>query len=212
MATGRPIPLSALGRDDHVGLDVVLLEGEPGAGAPAAGLHLVDDQGDAQLPRELPDPQHELLPGRDHAAFALHHLHDHGGGQLQAAVRVAQRALQEAHAVGLAGLRVEGERAAAARGEGEEAHAGHAVGDGSLLADVPGEGHRGVAAAVEPALERHDPAAAGRRLAQLDRRVHRVGPGRATELDLHPVRIVAGIDSWASVNASLAEEGMSGRG
>ena len=49
-----------LGRDDDVGLDVVLLEGEPGPGAPAPGLDLVDDERDAELAGQGPHAPDEL--------------------------------------------------------------------------------------------------------------------------------------------------------
>ena len=58
---------------------------------------------------------------------------------------------------------------------------------GRLLLDEPGHRHRGRGAAVEAAGEADDVAAAGRGLAQLDRRLDGVRAGGAAEVDLHPV-------------------------
>jgi hypothetical protein len=79
-----------LGDDDHVGLDVVLLEREPGAGAPAPGLHLVHHERDVEVAGQRAQPANELIVGGNDAALALDHFEDYGGGERDPRIRVLQ--------------------------------------------------------------------------------------------------------------------------
>ena len=82
---------------------------------------------------------------------------------------------------------------------------------GAFVRDQPGQRHRGVRGAVEPALEGDDVAAAGGGLAQLDRRLDGVGAGRAAEVHSSCGRAwpAGSMDSCASMNASFAGVGRS---
>ena len=128
-------PGQRLRRHDHVRLDAVLLEGEPRAGPPAAGLHLVDHQRDAQLAGQPPQPPHELGVGDNDAALALHHLDDHRGRAAK-----SRRSGRAASARGsstqlVAQLsRVSPSGQSRTVGEREEMHARHPVGDRRLFA------------------------------------------------------------------------------
>src|SRR5205085_10117790 len=61
---------------DQVRLDAVVLDGEHPAGAPEAGLYLVDDEEDPLAVADRTQPLHELRRGDDETALALHRLDD----------------------------------------------------------------------------------------------------------------------------------------
>src|SRR5690606_28991261 len=63
---------------DDVGLDVVLVDREPAAGAAEAALHLVGDEQDAVLAAAVDDRFDELGRCGYVPALAEHRLEDHG--------------------------------------------------------------------------------------------------------------------------------------
>ena len=213
-ATGMADAGERLRRDDHVGLDAVVLEGEPGAGAPAAGLHLVDDQRDVELAGERRAAAGRSRGRRgDDAALALHHLHHarppaagcRRWGRCRACSSTARQRVAQRLAAQPSGQRAQFEIR-------EEVDARHPVRDRAPSA------RRGPLSAIAPCVLPWKPpwkamivAAAGRGLAQLDGRVDGVGARRTAEVRSScGRRIAAGsIDSWASVKASLAGVGKS---
>jgi hypothetical protein len=77
----------ALGAGDEVRHHVEMVRGEGRAEPPEAGDDLVEDQEDAVLRADLPQPL-EVALGRDQdAGGARHGLHDHGGHGLGAMQR-----------------------------------------------------------------------------------------------------------------------------
>ncbi len=120
----------ALGRDDQIGVDALVLAREHRAGAGESGLHLVGDEHDAVLAAPVEQCRQEALGGHDEPALALDRLDDHGGEIVGADLLVddAEGALGGELAVGgqlLAELRVAERvghrRAVDLGGEGAEA-------------------------------------------------------------------------------------------
>ena len=79
------------------------------------------------------------------------------------------------------------ERAAVTVGVGGEMHPGQEIEQPVLGMRLRGERHRALGRAVVGPLERDQPTAAGRFLAQLDGRLHGVATGRPAEMNLHLV-------------------------
>lgn len=69
-----------LGAGDNVGFDVSPFIGEELAGAPDAGLHLVEHQQQAVLVTELAQGSHGVKREHADAAITLHRLEQDGGG------------------------------------------------------------------------------------------------------------------------------------
>jgi hypothetical protein len=178
-------PGKAFRRDDHVRLDTVLLERIPGAGAPAAGLHLIDDQRDVQLPGGRGDPLHEIGRCRNGPALTLNELHDDSGRLGHPAVGVVQGIDQQLRAIGRAGIWAEPERAAVTIRVGREMCAGQQIRQALLGMSFRGERHRALGRAMVGALERDHIAAAGRFLAQLDGGLDGIASGRPAKMNLH---------------------------
>ncbi|CRP56146.1 hypothetical protein PAERUG_P6_East_of_England_6_IMP_1_03_09_02483 [Pseudomonas aeruginosa] len=181
----RQAAADGLGQHHHVGDDAGVLEGEHPAGTGEAALDLVDDQ---RHPGLLGDPPQAAQPveiGRDHAALALDHLDDHRRRQLHAAFRIVQQVLQVVQVRLDPRLAAETERATVIVGIRQELHARAEHRAQRLLrSEIAHQPQRALAHAVVAALERQDGAAPGGGAYQFQRGFHRVGAGRAAELDL----------------------------
>ena len=179
----------ALGGDDEVGIDAVVLTREHRTRAGEPGLHLVGDEDHAVLPAPIEQRRQEAFGGNDETALALDRLDDHGGQVVGADLLVddAQRPLGGQLAVGgelLSELRVAeriGHRCAVDLG-GERSEAvlvGHRLG---------GQGHREVGATVVRVVERDDRLLVGEGAGNLDgvldglgARVEQCRPGLAPD-------------------------------
>ena len=130
---GTPLP-SALAIVTTSGRDAEVLEAEPLAGAPEAGLHLVDHEQQAALVAQAAHALEVLGGGRVDAALALHRLEQHRGdrrvdGRLER-VEVVPGDVAEALGQGLEGLVLgrlaggvqRGQRAAVERAVGADDH------------------------------------------------------------------------------------------
>ena len=163
----RQAAAERLAGDDQVGLDARVLDRPDGAGAPAAGLHLVGDVDDPVPLAELLQRADELGRHRDEPALALHRLEHEAGDrvgrdvlleqQLEAGERVLDRD---------AAVRIGRRRAVDLRRERPEA---------LLVDELRGHRHRQVGAAVEGAVEDDDARPAGRGARDLDRVLDRLG-------------------------------------
>src|SRR5699024_11122279 len=76
---GLPGAAERLGEADDVGFQTHLLEGEEGAGAPAADLDVVDDDEDAVLLAHLEEAAQPRFRGDVDATFGLDRLEDDRG-------------------------------------------------------------------------------------------------------------------------------------
>jgi hypothetical protein len=145
-----------------------VLDREQLPGAPEPRLHLVDDEHDAVLVADAPQPAHELDRGDDEAALALDRLDDERGHRLGRDLR-DERALergQRRRAVGAAVLARE-RHAVDLRRERAEA---------SLVRTrLRREREREERSPVEGALERDHGWAPGVRPSELDRVLDRLG-------------------------------------
>ena len=176
-----------LGRDQDVGDDARVLDGEQLARAAKAGLNLVGDQENAVTGRELTQLGQEL-PGRNHEPpFAQHRLHDDRGHVFcgHVALEVVLDRIDAGH--GTRGVfEVVGAAIAVRVGRavdlGRERAEAHLVGM-HLGGETQGEQRT----AVEPVLEGQDRFAARRRARHLDRVLDRLGPGVGEERLLREV-------------------------
>ncbi len=181
----RQAATNGLGHHHHVRDDAGVFKGEHLAGTPETALDLVDDQRHAGL---FGDPAQAAQPvqiRRDHAALALHRLDDDRRRQLHAAFGIVQQVFQVVQ-VDLHPLRAaETERAAVIVGIRQELHAIAQQGTQRFFRpQAAHQAQRALAHAVIGALERQDGTAAGGGTHQLEGRFHRIGAGRAAELDL----------------------------
>ena len=87
---GDEASAEGFGEDDHVGLDVVAMAGDEGAGAADAGLDFVEDEEGAVFFAEALDGGEVAGGGGDDAGFALEGFEDDGGDFV--GWRVASRA------------------------------------------------------------------------------------------------------------------------
>ena len=147
----------ALGESDHVGHDARALEGEPATGAPHAGLHLIEDEQGAVMPRHRARRREIAVRGGDDPALALDRLEEDRG-----------RTVGDS---GLQGARV------AVRNEGDVP--GERL-ERRPLGGLSGQGERAHGAAVEAGLGGDDMGAPGL-AAELERRLVGLGPGVAEE-------------------------------
>ena len=138
-----------LGHDQQIGLDPEVLDGEELPGAAEPGLHLVDDEHDPVLRRELADSVHPLGGGHHESALALDGLEDDRGHVLCGDVRRQHPPQRVERLSGRVGARPPvrvGERRAVDLG-GERAH------PGLVRMLLRRERHRHQRAAVERAVE-----------------------------------------------------------
>jgi hypothetical protein len=68
-----------LGRNNDVGNDAVVLDGEKPAGSAASALHFIGDHDDAVLIAQLANALQKAHRNRQEASFALHRFDDDGG-------------------------------------------------------------------------------------------------------------------------------------
>jgi len=73
--TDRHAVAKGLGHGHHVGLEVLVLEGEPLAGAPEPGLHLVDHQERPVLGAQVTQAAQVVRRRDHHTALTLDRLH-----------------------------------------------------------------------------------------------------------------------------------------
>ena len=163
-----------LRQGDDVGHDARGLEREEVAGPAAARLDVVDDQEHAVPGADRSQVPQPFGAGDVQAAFALHALDDRSGGLVEAGGRVRQRPveiLDRVHA--RAEIAVIGhDRASGQRDAG-----------GPAVVAVAGGGERPQRDPVEAVGEVDDVGPAGHLAGDLQRRLDRVGAGRAGELD-----------------------------
>ena len=173
------------GQGDYVWDDTGVFEGEHAPGTGEAALDFIDDQRDARLLGDAPYALEPLDVGGYHAAFALHHFQNHRCWQRHPAFGVEQQVFQVVQ-VGLnARLAAQAEWAAIVVGVRHELHAAaQQCAQGLLGTQAPHQAECPLAHAVVGALEGQDRAASGGAAHQLERRFHRIGTGRATELHL----------------------------
>ncbi len=144
-----------------------MLDREHPAGAPEAGLHLVDDEDDAVLVADPPDPREELPRRDDEAALPLHGL-DHDGGDALGGDLCHEGPLERGEGLG-------GRGPAVVVGEGDAVHLGRERAEPRLVrVRLRRHGHREERAAVEGSLERDHRRAAGVRARELDRVLDRL--------------------------------------
>ncbi len=176
---GQPVAADRLGQADDVRVEPRLLEAEERARASATGLDVVDDQQDFPFAADGFEPFQPLEAGGVDAPLALHRLHDHGRGQVQAAAAVCQHGLEQVESIHvLAHITVEGQPE-----DTVERHARPLA-----LHGVAGHRQRAQRHAVKGVREGHHVFAAGDEPRQLQGAFHRVGAGgpRKQHLVGHP--------------------------
>ena len=134
--------------DEQVGLDAEPLDRPDGAGAAAAGLHLVGDVEDPVLVAELAQRLHELGRHRDEPAFALHGLEHEACDRLRVDVLLEQEPEPVQRVVDRDAA--EGIRSRRAMDVGRERA------EALLVDELRRHRHRQVRAAVEGAVEDDD--------------------------------------------------------
>ena len=164
-----------LGHAHDVRVDAGLFEGEEGAGAAAAGLHVVDDQQNLVAAQQIAQRLQPLHAGGIETAFSLDGLHDDGRRLVHTGARVLQDLLQPQEVRDVA---VEVVVIGDFRGVGQR-DAGAAA-----LHRVAGDRERAQGHAVESIGEAQDVLAAGDLAGQLEGCLHGVGSCRAGEHDL----------------------------
>ena len=122
--TDRHAAAQALGAEQDIGLDPLVLRRPHLPGASHAALHLVTHQQDAVAVAQL--PQRLQVPGRRHdvATLALDRLHENGGGALRVEPLGEQVVLDGRHAAHGAGGLAAAEVAAVAVAVGDVIHLG----------------------------------------------------------------------------------------
>jgi len=133
-------------------VQVIVLASEKLAGAPKAGLHLVDDEQRPTLRAQRLHPLQVLARADMHTALALHYLYQHGGGVI--AHRLTQR------------LEVAVGHVAESRNQGHER---------LPVLGLPRRRERAHGSPVKAAHHGHDPRPAGAQPGQLESRLHRLG-------------------------------------
>ncbi|MNH07126.1 hypothetical protein D3C79_665110 [compost metagenome] len=162
-----------------------MLEGEHAPGTGETALDLIDDQRHAGLLGDTAYPLEPLDIGRNHPALALHHLEDHRRRQRHAAFRVEQQGFQVMQVGPDPGFAAQAERATVVVGVRHELHTVAEQGTQRLLRPMAAhQAQRPLAHAMVGAMEGQHGAAAGGAAHQFQRCFHRIGTGRAAELDL----------------------------
>ncbi len=153
---------------DEVGDDALVLHGPELAGAPEAGLDLVDDEYDAVLIAEPAQAAEEALGGHDEAALAQDGLDDDGGHVLRR--HVGQQHLVEARQGVLRQLvgRHADRRPVGIGQRGVEDVGGEGADPGAQRPVLAVEGQAQQSAAVEAVLEADDAAPLGEGAGELD--------------------------------------------
>uniref|UniRef100_A0A1I7ZDB5 Transcriptional regulator n=1 Tax=Steinernema glaseri TaxID=37863 RepID=A0A1I7ZDB5_9BILA len=104
----RHTAAQALAQGDDVGAHAVGLLGQQRAATAHAGLHLIQDQQDAQFAAQALDTLEVLLGGRDHPGLALDRLeHDRHGTRVHCCMQrgqIVERHLAETRQAGLAAV------------------------------------------------------------------------------------------------------------
>src|SRR5512146_504795 len=166
-----------LAEDQPVRADLLVLEGEPRAGASEAGLDLVDDEEDVVLVAERAHAREPAFGRDDDPAFALDRLDQHGGG-LRRDRRFDRGEIAEGHGTEAWRERAEAVAVLGFRGEADDR--------GRAAVEIPG-GDDDLGAIGRDALDAIAPAPRGldRGLDRFGAGVHRQGlvePGKGAEL------------------------------
>ncbi len=184
----RQAAADGFGHHHHIGNDAGVLKGKHLAGTRKPTLDFIDNQRHTGL---LGNPPHAAQPleiSRNHPAFALHGLDNYRRRQLHAAFRIVKQVLQVVQVDLDPGLTTQSERATVIVGIRQELHAiAQQCRQGLFRPQTAHQAQCALRHAVISALERQYGAASGGSAHQLQRRFHRIGPGRSAELDLRLV-------------------------
>ncbi|GAD51248.1 hypothetical protein MBEHAL_0008 [Halarchaeum acidiphilum MH1-52-1] len=180
----RETAADGLRERDGVRRDVRVLERVRLAGAPEAGLDLVDDHRNVALAGDATDLARPLVRGGHRTALALHEFDEEARGVAEAAAGIVEEALDVARGPRPVVVARVAERAPVSVGIGEVVHAGHEGRQLVLGVRVAHHRQRAVRHPVVRAAEREDVVVPGRGLHELQRGLDGVRAGRATELHL----------------------------
>ena len=167
---------------DDVRLDARVFEGEQLARTGETGLNFVDDQQNAMLLRHFADALQPLGRRRVNAAFALNGFQDHRRRFAHAAFHVVDQVVEVVGQRLDAGFAADAQRAAVFMRVRHELHFRHHAVDRRLRRQIAGDRQRAVGHAVIAAGEADHARTAGVLFRQLQRGFHRIGAGRAAEL------------------------------